>query len=82
MSEAYEVIVTRDGRMREQSAIASAAGYVCATAAGDVFDVNVYGGGSEDYGIGICVAFEENVPGFDDMEHVESADRISYSLIE
>jgi len=60
-TQAYEVIVGANGEQPQENAIANASGKLFGELHGedaDVFDVNVYGGGEQDYGIGLCVAFE------------------------
>lgn len=72
--EAFEVIVSQSGEQSKKNAVANAAKYLAYADTtdtfgleGDVFDVNIYGGGvrsvgqredgtMEDYGIGLSVA--------------------------
>jgi hypothetical protein len=61
---AYEVIVSQSANQSKNNAVANAAKYLSYADQtdtvgyhGDVFDVNVYGRGEFDWGVGICVAF-------------------------
>lgn len=94
MMEAFEIIVSADGELDRDVAIAQATQYLTYTehtdtvGLGGVFDVNVYGDDStdQDYGIGLCV--EASLNGDDglkrfmdemaQLERVESVERVSF----
>lgn len=98
-TEAFEVIVSQSGEMNQNVAIANAAKYLAYADqtdtfgySGDVFDVNMYGGPTQeqDYGIGLC--FMAPVPSDDDLKafmdemttlaHVESVERLSVEAMQ
>lgn len=94
MATAFEIIVGQPQRKTESVATASAMNTVSQVAQTygvslDVFDVNVYGGGNEDYGIGVCVATEDADPlvskftkTIELTDSVESLEEVSYEKLD
>jgi len=93
---AYEVIVSQSGNQSENVAVANAVKEIVyadtskSFAYADVFDVNIYGGGSQDYGIGVCVAipiaasqdkarFEKEM---DTLAKVETFEEVHYQRLD
>lgn len=98
-TEAFEVIVSQSGEMNQNVAIANAAKYLAACDTSntfgqraDVFDVNMYGGPTQeqDYGIGLCFAvpipsdreLKQFMDKMTEIAHVESVERVHYEVME
>ena len=90
-TEAFEVIVGTRLRQNREQAIAQASKLLSKIdeyQRGDIFDINVYGGGKETFAIGLC--FNTDIPMGEDYglknfmndcnEHkaVESVERVSF----
>lgn len=94
MVVAYEIIVSESGSKPEEIATASATNHISQLAQTygvslDVFDVNIYGGTDEDYGIGLCVATESAKPLVSQFiknvtidDSVETYEEVSYEHID
>ena len=98
-TEAFEVIVSQSGEMNQNVAVANASKYLAYADRtdtfgydGDVFDVNMYGGPTQeqDYGIGLCFAAtivnDDELKAFMDemtqLAKVESVERVHYERME
>lgn len=81
------IVGTRLRENREQAiAVASQKlGDVDGFTDGDIFDVNVYGGGTENFGIGLCFAAERDadalLEALEENEYVETVERIHYERL-
>jgi hypothetical protein len=93
-TEAFEVIVGTRLRQNRDQAIARATQLLSEVhefQEGDIFDVNVYGGGDQRFGIGLCfdtdiiVGDDTGLKNFMDTatEHrsIESVERVSHELV-
>jgi hypothetical protein len=96
--EGFEVIVSQDGQMDEQVAVANAAKYLAYADTtdtfgyeGDVFDVNVYDGeAGRHYGIGLVFsavilnddALKRFMDEMTQLAHVESVERVHVEVME